>query len=196
MAGILPALARERVRTRQGRRASRIRASHGVGWCGVNRGWLFLLVLGVVLGCSGSVEAPEARYAATVRARAHLENGDATRAVRILEGLTRDSRDAIAWTNLGLARFRAGDTEAAEHAWTLAIECDRGSSRAEFWLGLLARDRARDLLRRAQETPRHAAERREGTVRDIVSAVVPDRPARDPRSREALRSSPVRAPAE
>jgi len=128
---------------------------------GVKRIAIAGVMLAATLGCTATIEAPEARYAATVRARAWFENGDMKRATRVLRDLTRDSRDPVAWTNLGLARYRAGDTEAAERAWTQAVEFDRNAAAAHFWLGLLTRAQGRDELRRAQKNSRHADERRE-----------------------------------
>jgi len=109
--------------------------------------WFAGLVL--ALGCAAP-ENPEARYENTVRARACYEAGDFKHAQALLSDLADESRDPVAWSNLGLVLARRGKQLGAERAWRTALRMDAQCSRAQYGLGLAAQARARDLLRGSQ----------------------------------------------
>ncbi len=109
----------------------------------------FVLLL-LALGCSPAPESPEARYEATVKARAWFENGDLKRAQAILSELADESRDPVAWTNLGLVQWRRGQERAAEQSWTTALQVDPQDARAHYDLGVLRQTRGHELRDEAQ----------------------------------------------
>jgi hypothetical protein len=114
-------------------------------------------------GCTSSVDSPEARYEATVRARAWYESGRLGRAAGQLEDLAEDTNDPVAWTNLGWVLRRDGKAEAAERAWSRALAADHTCLAAGYWLGVSRHERGQWLIERSRAGGRRAEkERAEG----------------------------------